>query len=811
MEAWGSPYLSAQLQAAAHLNSGEQKVEVCEVEPPMSKQTFIANSRDMALEQPRWPLGKVYTVFATKLKSFTFLPVMKKLPKESTMTSIREKDFSAASGAKEHAQMTLGEPVASKGSMTDEGVYKAEIVYIHDFEGTQEAAKDSQTQLTPTPSPVPSRAHTEFSCQSPRPSTVTMEAADNKQLGISQLECHDTFEGAEVSSGLFLNSMSQREEEVLSPASSVDLFPSIASSKESILSDGWERDRNWSALQMLSPGASPVPFSGTVSPCSSVRSGAFTPSVLKIRRHTLAPGSSLVQMPFSSEQTICFDSQTPSPYPQTSRVRHRPPPTQLSLLTAILRKGRLPILSSALQRPYTPCWPISPDSMSSCIACSAASAIAPMEATKTCTSKGKAVTDKLVCNVLSLSPKKQTKFSNSSGLLGHPETVESERFIISRGVHSLDDSNLLTLPSFPSPSEPSLRHLSKPDCKDSHVSTVPSTLLYSSFITPRSLSPKSSYLSCCSSDSKTPTSEPCAHSATPLTENSKELHNILASPSQGHGNKSTGPSPILKHPEPLLNSKPGWVPRDPSPIPDIKLTQHSKGLSSPVLKEADDKPHLHLPNRKKALLEIERVLSASPALKRSPSPGPVGLTRLACTPDISRSSPRPSSRSSTPDRCMLSPSPAVPSRQLSPSPSYSLRSSPCPSPREGTSDCADRDSRNRKPYKIKSAYKAMAAIPTNTLLLEQQAINDDVEKNEASLHASDKDAVEDPHAQMSTPAQLRQQSAELYAAIDEVLEDTNLARQSNPAKLAVKSAPSKAQMADFVQQAQAPTMNARCY
>ncbi|XP_036429435.1 muscular LMNA-interacting protein [Colossoma macropomum] len=792
----------------------------------MSKQTFTT-SNSMALEQPRGALGKVSTVFATKLKSFTFLPILKKLPAERRVISAWEKGSVRPQAS--------GDAEASEGSMTDQAVYKAEIVYVTDSEDTepQETSKDPQIQLKSTdnsaltPSPIPAMAQVEIRCPSPR--LIAVEPTDNKQSDISRLGCHNTFEGAEVSSGQFLNSEPQREEEVLSQASSVDLFPSIASSKESILSEGWDQDRSWSALQMLSPYDSPVPFSGTVSPCSSVRSGAFTPSVLRIKRHTLAPGSSLAQMPGSSGQTVCCDRQAPSPCPLSSRVRHRPPPTHLSLLTAILRKGRLPILSPALQRPYSPCWPISPTSMSSCKACSAASTIAPMESTKDCASKGMACTEpshnarpkspRIIYNTPSMSFKKHNKVSISSA-------PDSRSSALSRVTPSPEDSSSMTLPSS-SPSEHAPGHLSKPVSKEILAPRVPSSLLFSSFSSSRSLSPKSSHLSCCRSESQTPSSESCAHPAAPAAEHLKGSYNILDPPSRGHGQKSKEPSPVLKKAELSSDFKPRWMPhdpspipdlksaqqsmphdpspipdfisgqqsmpRDPSPIPDLKPAQQSKDiLASAILKQAEDNPRSYLQNGKKAILDLERVLSASPALKLSPSPGPVGLTRLACTPDISDASPRPSLRSPTPDHYTLSPSPVIPSRQLSPSPSYSLCSSPSPSLRDGTPDSTDRGGKSRKPYKIKSTYKALAAIPTNILLQEQQAIDDEVEKNE-SLDPGDNFAWEDPHSEMCTPAQLRQQSAELYAAIDEVLENTNPTHQSSPAdKPAVKSAASEA-------------------
>ncbi|XP_015279474.1 PREDICTED: muscular LMNA-interacting protein isoform X3 [Gekko japonicus] len=66
-----------------------------------------------------------------------------------------------------------------------------------------------------------------------------------------------------------------------------------------------------------------------------------------------------------------------------------------------------------------------------------------------------------------------------------------------------------------------------------------------------------------------------------------------------------------------------------------------------------------------------------------------------------------------------------------------------------------------QPHKIKASYKVFAAIPTNTLLLEQKALNEP-EGEESTL---------DTHSEICSPAQLRQQTEELCAAIDEVLQD----------------------------------------
>eukprot|EP00073_Rattus_norvegicus_P037950 XP_008764642.1 PREDICTED: muscular LMNA-interacting protein isoform X4 [Rattus norvegicus] len=76
---------------------------------------------------------------------------------------------------------------------------------------------------------------------------------------------------------------------------------------------------------------------------------------------------------------------------------------------------------------------------------------------------------------------------------------------------------------------------------------------------------------------------------------------------------------------------------------------------------------------------------------------------------------------------------------------------------------------NKKPkqYKTKSSYKAFAAIPTNTLLLEQKALDEP-----ARTESNSKASVSDLPVELCFPAQLRQQTEELCATIDKVLQDS---------------------------------------
>ncbi|XP_046718770.1 muscular LMNA-interacting protein isoform X2 [Silurus meridionalis] len=745
----------------------------------------------MALEQPRSVFGKVSIVFATKLKSFSLLPILKKLPAENRVKSVSS-----------NLSKALGDNGAAAGKTANEGIHKAEVVYISDME-FQDITKHSEPQKYNTkpavsPLPAPDVAHAEIGCTSPKPYSDPLDTAANKPPKIPQLECHNT--ESELRSGQFLNTEAQREDEVLSPVSSVDLFTSPFSSKESILPEGWEHETSWSAVQMLSP-------SGSISPCSSVRSGTFTSSVMRIKCHKLAPGSSLMQMPLTSCQTLGCKKHITSSCPLSTRARHRPPPTQLSLLTAILRKGRLPILSPSLQRPYSPCWPISPVNISSCTACSAASAVTPMVnlPAKSCVSKSMTCTEPscklqpkppgLITKTGSVPPKDQNTQNLSSTAIDTPDATRSNVHVSRSDIKSPHKRCSLTLLN---PSKLSPEHLYKQPHKEIHVSTDRSFLLDSSSIDHFSAESK------------------------------------FDSQIEGNRHKSNEtPSPIVRNIKPHQTSpadfKPALISHEQSLTPDQnRIQQAQEVMTSAIPEYTDIKPGFYSRNDRKIFYKTEKI--HAPAFQHSPSPRAAGFTHLTITPSVSPvssspraagfthltitpsvspvspspraagfthltitpsvspvpPSPRPGSCISTSEGYTLSQSPAISYHHRSPSPSYSLRSSPVSSLRESSPDCTDRGS--KKPHKIKSTYKAFAAIPTNTLLLEQQAIDDEVNKNNTSLDPSDSFAWEDPHSQMCSPAQLRQQSKELYEVIDEVLKDTVRTSPSNPAnQLAVPS------------------------
>ncbi|KAM4834526.1 muscular LMNA-interacting protein [Thomomys bottae] len=72
-----------------------------------------------------------------------------------------------------------------------------------------------------------------------------------------------------------------------------------------------------------------------------------------------------------------------------------------------------------------------------------------------------------------------------------------------------------------------------------------------------------------------------------------------------------------------------------------------------------------------------------------------------------------------------------------------------------------------KPYKTTSGYKAFAAIPTNTLLLEQKALDEPTKTENVST-----DSALGLPVEFCSPAQLRQRTEAVCAAIDKALQDS---------------------------------------
>ncbi|XP_054655102.1 muscular LMNA-interacting protein isoform X2 [Dunckerocampus dactyliophorus] len=651
-------------------------------------------------------LAKILRGVPSQCSGFTFVPMVQMLPVGSIITEGAQK--TKENLAESHVKTT-------DEIMSDGEILKAEIVYIKDSVEGGGAGIQTKKNVEPVLDHV-SLSQTSMSLggqseNTPKHSgTASMETTASKPRGLSWLWGHDSSGCVEVSSGFSTDKLSGLHHRTASPTYSAHVFPTPASSRESILSDSWDKDKNW-----LSSLASPGSLSRTVSPCSSVRSGIFSPAVVQIRKHNLAPGSSLVHLPQS-----CFsscDSLASSVCPQSPPPRHRPPLTRLSLLTAILRKGRLPVLSASLQRPYTPCWPVNPVTLTFCNACSAASSVAsiPLE---------------------------------FSSLFSSSASIDSQTC-----AHS-EPNRPPTAPPPELPNEHSRPHTPNKRCTDPiRRSGVPR---WERVISPSP--PKSTPLPI------EPPQRTCSKLRTATLQQSYVLkspelkasfpHMYLRSKKDTNLEKSITPPTALHQPAKLQSRQPNsslsklrWLSeqlRSPPPYPSLSSPSHSRSASSAV--------------------------SPLPPFSTGRCNSPQGfskaynLTPSRYTPIAFSGWPSPIS-SPTP-----TPSPTALFRELTPSPSFFLCSTPSPRPGSGISDCSDREGKKRKPHKIKSSYKSLAAIPTNTLLLDQQVIDEQVEREDNLQRVTTSDrGDEDTHAEMCSPAQLRQQSEELYAAIDEIL------------------------------------------
>ncbi|KAM9804192.1 uncharacterized protein mlip [Neosynchiropus ocellatus] len=636
-----------------------------------------------------------------KASMFSFVPVVRTLPTKRVIADENHAVY----------ERTAGDTMSERESLT------ADLVFIDDTEegGVRHSGHEIQSQMYHV---TPVTRQSENTSKHEAAGTTSMETTVNKHGGNSQQRCHASSGHAEVSSGYFAHrtpdSLRRPLADVLSN-----------SSKESLLSDDSDQ-KSWSTVRG-SAVASPASFSRTVSPCSSVRSGAFTPSIIQIKKHFLAPGSSLLHIPqtcFSSceslSSAVCPQSPPPAP-------RHRPPLTRLSLLTAILRKGRLPILSPTLQRPYTPCWPMNPVTLSFCNACSAASSVAsiPLEFS--------------------------SRFSSSA-------SIDSQNYTQNRAItspilneHSRVCPQTNRIPETVCSSTPTWERVRSPPPPPVRTTVRP--------LAPQLCSKMKSFF--------TPRREETAGFSDKLQSNSPERKrgNLYAKGREDNSLKSI----VSTSPKAIKDQEPLKCTRQPKSSLS-KLQWLSQQLRSPSAGSTQPSPSpavrtetlSPLPHTTQRCTGSERNYTPSHSFHKTLSPS-------SRTPVVSSGWPTPISSPT--------PSPVPPVRDYTPSPSLSLRSTPSPRPGSGISDCSDREGKKRKPHKIKSSYKSLAAIPTNTLLLDQQAIDEQVERAVSPCDMAGGTDF-DTHAEMCSPAQLRLQSQELYAEIDEILANSHAPEKS---------------------------------
>ncbi|KAM9241062.1 muscular LMNA-interacting protein [Leptosomus discolor] len=498
-----------------------------------------------------------------------------------------------------------------------------------------------------------------------------------------------------------------------------------------------------SSVPAKSPSLSPNPpcsaeiqesSAKSLFPSSSKRSNTLSPVPVYIITHALSPSPKPFSPPslHGSSSTICSINEACTQMSSVGNLAKSglgsPLPTRLTLLTAILRSG------SSQRRPLSPasCPTFSPSSLSS-------STLAIDQKSKTTPP----------------TPKKSVSNPPIS-----PDSPSREEYLLSGWAQHLP------LPSKPHPT-PRARSLSpkkhlpvrtlSPDSQSplsspvsSHRKSVTSPGLQSvlpppcapapsSLAHPTSPSPEGLWYS--ASRSQAPQKSQRVHTYSPIF--TCRSYPLLSSTSL-----SSVFSPILeKHSSPspsLLHSA------SRSKSDSSQTSVQKKGVLSPTSSSVSKQWSLSQPH-------------PTPLV---PQTGNINSHPLQPYSSLAHRNYR--SNSSSPRAEQFATSPVLKCR----SPVSDKSPGTLPSrPRELTSPQSfslspDHENIKPKQYKIKTSYKAFAAIPTNTLLMEQKALEEPTK-----IASVTEGTALDTHSEMCSPAQLRQQTEELCAVIDQVLQD----------------------------------------
>uniref|UniRef100_A0A8C5JHF2 Muscular LMNA interacting protein n=1 Tax=Junco hyemalis TaxID=40217 RepID=A0A8C5JHF2_JUNHY len=472
----------------------------------------------------------------------------------------------------------------------------------------------------------------------------------------------------------------------------------------------------------------------TKSPNLSSNPSSLSPLPVHIITHPLSPSPKPLSPPslYGSSSTICSINepctQTLSRGNSAKSGVKSPLPTRLTLLTAILRSG------SSQRRPLSPasCPTFSPSSLSS-------STLAIDQKFKT-------------------TPPTPKKSLSSPPI--RPDSPSKEDYWLSGWAQHLP------LPSKPHPilqarslspkKSPPVQSLS-PDCQNSLSSPLsshrrsvaapdlqsslrpPSAPAPSSIAYPTSPSPEG--LGCSASRSRAPQKSQRVHTYSPIfTCRSYPLlastcpSGALSPPSERH----SSPSPSILHSPSRSRSDSSHTSvheisaSSPTPSGISKQWPLPRPHSTPLV------PQTGSINSHPLLLNSSLVQANFRSNSSSPRPEHSATSSvLKCRSPISDKAP-----GTLPSR----------PRELTSPQSFSLP--------------PGHENFKPKQYKIKTSYKAFAAIPTNTLLMEQKALEEPTKPASAA-----EGTALDTHSEMCSPAQLRQQTEELCAVIDQVLQD----------------------------------------
>ncbi|KAM6405837.1 muscular LMNA-interacting protein isoform 2-T2 [Pluvialis apricaria] len=501
-------------------------------------------------------------------------------------------------------------------------------------------------------------------------------------------------------------------------------------------------DSATSSVPAKSPSLSPDPpcsaeIQGSsaqlLSPSSSKRLNALSPVPVHIITHSLSPSPKPLSPPslYGSSSTICSTNEPCTQMSSRGNLAksgvRSPLPTRLTLLTAILRSG------SSQRRPLSPasCPTFSPSSLgSSMLAIDQKSKTTPPTPKKSVSSPP----------IRPDSPSREEYWL--SGWAQHLP-LPSKPHLTPRA-RSLSPKKHLPVgmlsPDSPSPLSSPVSSRRKSVASSGLQSTLPPPCppALSSLAHPTSPSPEGMHYA--TSRSRGPQKSQRVHTYSPIF--TCRSYPLLSSTSL-----SSVFSPTLeKHSSPSSSlSRSASRSKSDSSQTSVQEVSASSPTHSSVSKQCSlSRPHSTPPvpqtgNISSHPLQINSALVHKNYRSNSSSPRPEQSATspvLKCRSPVSDKSP-----GTLPSR----------PRELTSPQSFSLLP----------------DHENIKPkYKIKTSYKAFAAIPTNTLLMEQKAL----EEPTKTASVTEGTAL-DTHSEMCSPAHLRQQTEELCAVIDQVLQD----------------------------------------
>ncbi|XP_060164322.1 muscular LMNA-interacting protein isoform X7 [Globicephala melas] len=451
---------------------------------------------------------------------------------------------------------------------------------------------------------------------------------------------------------------------------------------------------------VLSPRESPRTSSPSLPSGASLKSNSASYIPVRIVTHSLSPSPKPFPSPFhGSSSTVCSEVSSSGNF-STSGVKS-PVPSRLSLLTAILKSN------PSHQRPLSPasCPTFSLNSLAS------SSLTLDQKIKQTSPTPKKSLSS---CSLRAASPEQrenqvsdlsQQSFPFPFSTKAAPLPLASSLSPPKQGSSSLASLNVEKTPSPTSlKSSPMISQLQTSTSSSTGLPPVPPSFspLFSKGRQdadlrgpgkPRDISPHPSTLASSASSSVSPPTNPRARLPSPekCYHPSPALSNLINRSKRASAPLSgPGQTPLAPPPHPVSSAGSASLPQlGCSALPRANPPSEVRHLSPSALH-----PNLTLPSR---LGKSESSISDHRSSVSSPSP-PISLTRT--------------------------------NELISPC-ALSMSTGP--------------ENKKHKQYKTKSSYKAFAAIPTNTLLLEQKALDEP-----AKTESISKDNTLDPPLEHSS-------------------------------------------------------------